>query len=386
MKWKGLIAVFVCIVMLSGCNSPTAGNGVTGTSNGEPSVSSVTDNLQPLSPPDLTSEQGIKEYLVGEWVFNKAYVSNIDCNMRIDADLKVHLSFYDNTSADKSKGDYTGQISFDRAYATADEVPDLICIDLTDTDDVGGNFLFRHRSVYDGKRVMSWFFAGLESSVFDMLGPDESVPDEIIFEKASGEKSSISPRNNDEFYAVFWGKGVKGENLWLDDVRWTPPAEDDFATLYPRQMTLYENDVPESVLYTIASVSDILRNDLIPGAVYFVQTDKQGNITLLKNATYKADILDESGGRIDPATEALVFDIIQNDIQEYLDLGMAILFTGETTIVNGEDCYDIAVGTNHEEHFVREIHYAVNISTQQVYRYDVIMDTWEELPQYTTTS
>lgn len=91
----------------------------------------------------------------------------------------------------------------------------------------------------------------------------------------------------------------------------------------------------------------------------------------------KAPTTNAPDGDIDPATEALIFDIIKKEAKEYLDAGMTILFTGETITLDGADCYLVDLGTNREEQFVREIHYAVNIVTRQVYQYDVIMDTWE---------
>ena len=67
-----------------------------------------------------------------------------------------------------------------------------------------------------------------------------------------------------------------------------------------------------------------------------------------------------------------------DEIQENLADGMSILFTGETTTIDGEECFEVALGTDHDEVFVREIHYAVNISTEQVYEYNVLNDVWEE--------
>lgn len=58
---------------------------------------------------------------------------------------------------------------------------------------------------------------------------------------------------------------------------------------------------------------------------------------------------------------------------------MDILYTEETIILDDEECYLVTLGTNHEEHFVREIFYAVNTFTQQVYRYDVLTDTWTQI-------
>lgn len=383
MKSKKLFVVLVCIVILSGCNMFKSENGDTSI----PPDFGASDNFQersiPMSLPDLSTEEGIREYLVGEWVFDKEYVSDVVCKMSIDEDLNVNLSFH-NDYMNEPKGDYAGQIKFDRIYANPKEAPDLLSIELMDTDYPGGDFFFLHRTIYDGKRVMSWFFAGNGNCIFDMLGPDdfEYAPEEIMFEKVSGETSQLRPRKNDEFHAVFWGKGAEGQSLWIDDVRWTLPEQDDFASLYPRQMTLYENDAPESVLYSIAAdqISDILGDDLFPGEVYFVQTDEHGNITHFINAEYKKYLEDGLYENIDPEIEDLIFDIIMNDIveiQEYLDAGMTILFTGETTIIDGEECYDVVLGTNHEEHFVREIHYAVNIFTRQVYRLDVLNNRWK---------
>ncbi|NLB82649.1 MAG: hypothetical protein GX791_00220 [Synergistaceae bacterium] len=76
----------------------------------------------------------------------------------------------------------------------------------------------------------------------------------------------------------------------------------------------------------------------------------------------------------------MIYEIVENDVEEireYLNAGMAILFTGETAVIEDEECYLVMLGTNHEDHFVREIIYAVNTVTRQVYRFDVLNDTWE---------
>ena len=67
------------------------------------------------------------------------------------------------------------------------------------------------------------------------------------------------------------------------------------------------------------------------------------------------------------------------EIQEYLNSGMEILVTGESVLIDGERCYYAFLGTDHEESFVREIIYAVNPSTWQVYLFDVLNDKWESL-------
>lgn len=382
MKYKGLLAILVCIMILSGCGASNGKKEDPEVGTDLPPTLSTTEKLQDnktsIAPPNLDSVVGIKEYLIGEWVFNNGYVSDVSCKMSIDENLNVNLSFYDEY-ANQAKGDYTGQIKLDRLYANVKEAPDMLRIELQGAEYSGGDFFFLHRTIYDGKRVMSWFFADGDNCVFSILGPDgyEDVPNEIAFEKVSGEKSRLHPRKNDEFYAVFWGTGPKRQSLWLDDARWTPPEEDNFATVYPSEMTFYENDVVESVLYNIAidQVSDILGDDLFPGSVYFVKTDDKGNIINFIGAEHKRYL--ESGSN-DPEIGDLIFEILKeaDEVQEYLDMGMTMLFSGETSMIDGEEFYLVALGTGHEEHFVQEVHYAVNATTGEVYLDDIINDIW----------
>lgn len=95
---------------------------------------------------------------------------------------------------------------------------------------------------------------------------------------------------------------------------------------------------------------------------------EQGKNIELLNAEYKKHI------------KNLIFDIIKNntvqEIQGNLNAGMSILFTGEITTIDEYECYIISLGTHHEDHFVKEIIYAVNVNTKQIYRFDVINDTW----------
>lgn len=368
-----------------------------------PQEESVTlERKMPISISDLNTEKGIREYLIGEWVYDQDYGSDIICKMHIDVDLKVGLSFY-NAYTNQDKGDYTGEIKLDWVHADPNGAPDLLSIKLKDTEDSGGEFFFKHRTTYDEKHVMSWFFLGNENCVFNLLGAQgyedagpEYVPRDIMFEKVSGEKSSLSPRKNDEFYAVYWGMGSQGKSLWLDDARWTPEEEGEVSWVYPREMTCYENDVPESILYNIAphEMGDILGDDLFPGQIYFVQTDEDGNVIHFIGAERKRFLeqdwdeewveewSQEGDGEtdLDSEKETLIIDIIENDVEEvaaYLKAGMSIMITGGTMMLDDEAYYLVELGTDHKEHFVTEIFYAVNIITRQVYRYDVLDDRWE---------
>lgn len=217
--------------------------------------------------------------------------SEINCNMTINQDLNVNSSFY-NRYTDEIIGDYMGQINLDSFEGKGDKLPDLISIDLGDSDWPGGDYFFLHRSIYDGKSVMSLFFAGSGNGIFDLLADIhnfEYAPEEILFEKITEEKSQLKPLEDKEFYAVYWGTGPDGKSLWLDEVQWTPTEEYDPDALYPSRMTLYHDDFPESALYGIAkeSMSNILGNPMYAGEVYFVQTDKDGNIIDFEDAAYR---------------------------------------------------------------------------------------------------
>lgn len=406
MKDIRLLAMFILIsaMILVGCNESKLEETTKLEKPNTLPVSEETEELEEekklISPPDLSTEEGIGEYLVGNWTCKIDYMSNIVVNMNVYENLDIQLTFYD-TFTNEAKGEYKGKINFERIYASPEEAPDVISIELDDDYYARGDFFFLHRTIYDEKRVMSLFFTGNGESIFNILiGYDDEdydyIIEEVMLEKETGEIVQGEPRKNDEFYAVFWEHGEFYESIWLDDVDWTPPLEDDFATDYPLQMTLYENDKYESILYKVNPDKEfeILGDNMFKGTVYYVETDENGNMVELIDADYKK-YLEESGedfagetdyyfeegseDYIDPEFADLIFSFLKDivEVQEYLEDGMSILFTGETIIIDDEECYFVFLGTNLEESFVREIHYAVNTNTGQVYRYDILNDTWE---------
>lgn len=362
---QALIAVVICSLVLSGCGAPK-----------EEIIAKYT--------PDLTTEAGIMEYLVGDWHYFNEYSSQVLCDMTIDEDLKVHLLFHDIYGGE-NRGEYTGQIKLDRAYTGSDEAQDLIVIELEGTEEPGGDFFFLHRTLFDGQFAMSWFYAGNGNCVFDVLGPKiegyAQAPDEIVFQKETTEKTQLTPIKNGDFHAVFWGVGEDWESIWIDDVTWTPTQEDDFATPYPWRMTYYENDVKESVLYTIAPemIVEILGDDLFPGTVYLVETNENGEITSCTYGEYEEYTEAYLEDYADPETEAAVFNVIYSDvkeIEEYMNQGMAAMVTNETVLLDNGMCSIMVLGTNSEDQFVRELYYAINTETHKAYRYDVLTDEW----------
>ena len=181
------------------------------------------DNTGAAQWQNLHTEAGIREYLAGEWHFYDTMALGYDsCRMVIAEDLSAEFEFYSGP-ANQIKGYDSGQFSFDRIYADAHEAPDLLRLELPDGSiPLGGDFFFLHRTVFDGRRVMSLFSAGNGGCVFDLLGPSDEdgwgdCPVEILFTKDTGEEYHLAPRLNAEFYAVCWGYSDTEEDIWLDD-------------------------------------------------------------------------------------------------------------------------------------------------------------------------
>ncbi len=64
----------------------------------------------------------------------------------------------------------------------------------------------------------------------------------------------------------------------------------------------------------------------------------------------------------------------------YLDMGMSVMDTGETTLQDGVYCNVYALGTSRDGQFVREIYLCFDYLDRVVYEYDAVSDTWTQLP------
>lgn len=281
-----LFALLIGILVLAGCGG---GEDLTDTPNDPDAEAYLKYSI---------IEENLKDYLVGEWVSDKETLSDyllthsdINCNMTISEDASVSFLFY-NRETNDIIGDYSGHITFDRFDKESSVGPDLISIELTDPDWPGGDFFFKQRTIYDGKRVMSWFPAGNGNCILDLLADIDNfeyAPEEVIFEKVTGEKSDLKAQKVNMFYGVYWGLGNDKKSFWLNEVMWTPTEEYNPDALYPERMTLYEDDVKESVLYKIAqeNMEYILQGPMYAGEVYFVETDENGDIVNIEDTAYK---------------------------------------------------------------------------------------------------
>ena len=111
------------------------------------------------------------------------------------------------------------------------------------------------------------------------------------------------------------------------------------------------------------------------------------NITLLTETDIMSflDAFEPENGYFDPAY--VIQDFTSEDLVDYLlanvekayelvyNHGMATLVTGEFVDLNGFVCRMVYLGTSHDEHFVKEIHYAIS-PNGDIYEYDPVGDGW----------
>lgn len=77
------------------------------------------------------------------------------------------------------------------------------------------------------------------------------------------------------------------------------------------------------------------------------------------------------------AQNASDFLTATDEVRDALERGMKLLYTGDIQVIGGRKCLLFALGTEHEEQFVREQLYAV--SDDQIYAYSAVTDSWEPL-------
>ena len=66
-----------------------------------------------------------------------------------------------------------------------------------------------------------------------------------------------------------------------------------------------------------------------------------------------------------------------DDIRAALENGMKLLYTGDSQLIAHRNCMLFALGTEHDEHFVREQLYGV--CDNLIFAYDAVNDTWNVL-------
>jgi len=241
--------------------------------------------------PDMQTEAGIREYLTGEWRFydptNFGYNS---CRMLIDKEMNVEFEFYDGVS-NAPKGIHTGIFTYGRIFASANDAPDIIRLELADDGTMlGGDFFFVHRTIFDGRCVMSLFSAGNGGCVLDLLDQSDEngwgiCPVEMYFTKETGGEYQPPLRMSAEFHAVYWG-GYEHGIMWLDDIDYDRESFSGYDleeigsfTWYRYLITAYDNEIPVSAEYMLSDdLASAIGGDLRIGDVCLVKTDEHSGI------------------------------------------------------------------------------------------------------------
>lgn len=66
-----------------------------------------------------------------------------------------------------------------------------------------------------------------------------------------------------------------------------------------------------------------------------------------------------------------------DEVKYYTELGMSVQYTGQVEVIEGRSCWVFALGTEHDEQFVRERYYAV--CDNLIYSFDTEDDAWNVL-------
>lgn len=180
----------------------------------------------------------------------------------------------------------------------------------------------------------------------------------------------------DELYAVVTNKNCSAV---VCPVELTENAEYDVKTYD----ILYKIGGAEYFLLR-CNISEIYSN----AAVLFSSPDKDINEFPMRSGkdgrlcaaegvldfTIYGDNVAEDDKNIKIATEILMESA---EVSERVKQGMTLLYTEEKQIIDGRECYIFALGTNHEEQFVRE--YLYGVCDNLIYSYDALNDSWNVL-------
>lgn len=93
-----------------------------------------------------------------------------------------------------------------------------------------------------------------------------------------------------------------------------------------------------------------------------------------QDGCYDFSVYGTDGEPTDSVQSAYDLLMSNDEVKQCCENGMTMLYTGDSQIVDGNECMLFALGTEHEDEFVREQYYAVSGDT--VYYYDAFDDEW----------
>ena len=361
--------VLLCLVTLSGCGAkePLSSDAVASESESNqskpPEVSEVSaPESSAQAAYDTRSEREIfLDEVVGKWYY---IPSLIDDGYTYIITISKDLTFVYEYETDERSGRYTGKITPEwNPNAPESEMPACLSFDVDQ----------RVGYITDGEFALDFVrHNGSWRMFLEKTYDEESVFDELIDgvgidleRKEAALPGSDTPKNGQTFLVAFWGmQGREREQIWLEHLEYDYSTRD------------FESEAHQTMLYIISSeaIFDIQRADPFWHGIYSATTNADGELTLLRNII-GSDLFE---GPEEGDLESELFKILlkTNDVVWPLKNGMVGYFTGEQDEIDGRVFYTIALGTDHEEHFVHEIFYGINVESGDVYRYDVLMNEW----------
>jgi len=338
-----------------------------GTDAGTSVESGAGEQTAELSFGELTTEQELISYLSGDWSYIAPDIGMDALGLTISGDGTYSIKR--ETPDGSAKYSYSGKWTLTRLYAADNELPDLLSFGLDKTDDPDlqgatsvGDYTFYEAAVCDGKLYLSAEQANNGNSLFSYVF-DDFYP---TFSRATSRKTDETAKKDSVFYAKVWmtsntddGNGMYAWLMYLD--------HDENGLLSP------DSDV--CVPYVIADSSGLGEGpaavDPFDGSTFEIETNADGTII-------RADVIQESYSPTSQEESASTLLAEVPEVKELLDKGMIMLFDGSEDI-NGENCVVIALGTDSEEQFVREVYYAVSPG-KSIYRLDPMTGNWVPVP------
>ena len=300
------------------------------------------------------------EEIAGTWRFSDALLEEGEnFYIEIDEDLRFRCTHAIAMGAEL----FTGQVRHLWNYSdSVDDFPDMLSLELdevTDSAQRGGAFLISMAFVGGEWRLDLQKTSG-GMTLLDLVEPANI---HTLYREEKEKSSSAGLKKDETFTAKLWERNGQTGLLWLE--------HGEFYDSDGR----FVSDNHNAVRYMLCPDPDMGGlYKLYEGNVYIFTTVSNGEVVTIRKAW--PDIGEELDfdDIMELALEILVRKV--PDYREYLSMGMKALFTGETSVIDGKTCYDISVGTDHEEHFVQEVHYSVHLDYGKVYVLDFMNGKW----------
>ena len=406
--WAGMLSVLLCAALSSGCSllggrddgrerapslrlppgSSESGGALSPTSKpiaqDDAPIGADTEteaDAETAKPTDTVTETDRDLFfreLPGVWWFDTHWHESGD---RFNLDIDEDGSFVFDSGTTFGSSYHTGRVVVQwNETDKKTDCPDTLTFDVdaeNSSSPDGGTFemnLIQHQGIWR-------LYLRPTSGELTML--DDAASESVFVLRSAKEEmpSSSGPKRGETFLALLWEIPSESRLLWLDE---TEHLQSGRALSVTHKTTRYQL-ARDAWINTRGF-------ELTAGMLYLFTTDANGviiEIAMTDNLSDGPEWQDGADSQNDPADpdglENLrdlvhqVWPIVESEsteYQAYLDMGMTIMIWGDTSVVNGVTCYDVVLGTDHEEHFVREVLYTVDIAGRKVYVYDPITGGW----------